>query len=321
VSASPFHDAGRSDYDAIVIGGGPAGLSAALYLGRFRRRTLLVDAGEPRNARSPAAHGFFTRDGATPGEILAEGRRQLAAYRSVASHRGEAVSATALADGFVVALSDGSEVRARRLLLACGVRDELPAIEGLRERWGASVLHCTNCHGYEAGGLPLALIVRGDAAIGAAAAVLQVSRDLVLCTDGPGFLAAPDRRRLEERGIRVVDARILRIAGEAPRLAIHFGDGSMLVRSAIFVRAKMRLASELPVELGCKLDAPHRLAVNTNWETSVRGVYAAGDIAAKDQIVVAAASGAQAAIALNGDLVQEDFALERPDPMPRARIA
>jgi thioredoxin reductase len=318
VNASPFHDAGRPDYDAIVIGGGPAGLSAALYLGRFRRRTLVVDAGKPRNASSPAAHGLLTRDGVPPGELLSEARRQLAAYASVALRRGEVVSAEPAGDGFIVRLDDGGEAQARRLLLACGVRDELPAIEGLRERWGVSVLHCTNCHGYEAADLPLALIARGDVAVGAAAAVLQVSRDLVLCTAWSSGLAEIDKRRLAERGVRVIETAIARVTGAPPRLVIHFADGSSLVRSAIFVRAAMRLASELPAQLGCKLDAPHRLCVGPTWETSVRGVYAAGDIAAKDQIAIAVASGAQAAIALNGDLVQEDFALERPAPMPSA---
>jgi thioredoxin reductase len=302
-------EARRLDYNVIVVGGGPAGLSAALYLGRARRNTLLLDTGKPRNAASPSAHGVFTRDGATPGDLRAEARRQLSAYQSVASREVEAVSAAGALDGFVVRLGDGSEVRARRLLLAHGIRDELPAIEGMKEHWGRGVLHCATCHGYEVRDQALALIASCDVAMNGVATLLQVSRDLVLCTNGSSGLSAMDRRRLDEYSVRVVETKIRRVSGAPPRLVIQFDDDASLTRNAIFVRTKLALASDLPEQLGCKLDTPHRLAVSASWETTVRGVYAAGDIAApKDQVAVAAASGAQAAIALNGDLVQADFA-------------
>ena len=161
-------------YDAIIVGGGPAGLSAALYLGRVRRRTLVLDAGRPRNAPSPAAHGVFTRDGAPPEELLEAARRQLAAYPTLELRWIEAVAAQARSTGFVVRLEDGSEVCGRRLLLACGVCDELPAIDGLAENWGKSVLHCVYCHGYEFADQQIAIYARGQTAIESAASLLHL---------------------------------------------------------------------------------------------------------------------------------------------------
>ncbi len=307
MSAGASRGADRPGCDVVVVGGGPAGLTAALYLGRARRRTLVVDAGRPRNAASPSAHGVFTRDGATPAELLAEARRQLSAYAAVELRRAEAVVAASLGDGFVVRLDDGTEVRARRLLLACGIRDELPDIEGLAGHWGRGVLHCTTCHGYEVADRELALVTPADAAVSAVASVLQVSRDLVLCASGASIDPA-DRRKLDAHGVRIVESKLLRITGAPPQLVLHFADGSKLARQAVFVRTVLRPASELPAQLGCRFDAPHRLHVSPNWETSAPGVYAAGDIAAlKDQVAVAAASGAHAAIAVHSDLSQEDF--------------
>jgi len=308
VSAATRNGGAPPDYDAIVIGGGPAGLSAALYLGRARRRTLVLDAGRPRNSPSPAAHGVFTRDGTPPGELLAEARRQLAAYPTVELQETEAVAAFAEPNGYTVRLQDGSEARARRLLLACGVRDELPPIPGLAENWGTSVLHCAYCHGYEVADQPLALYARGQDAMESAASLFPLSRDLLLCTDGPSGLTTADRQRLEGRGVGIVEAGILRVSGTSSQLALHFADCSTVMRRAIFVNTTLHPASRLPVELGCKLDGPSRLVVGANWETTVPGVYAAGDVAApRKQAVVAAASGAEAAMALNGALVREDF--------------
>jgi thioredoxin reductase len=297
-----------ADLDVIVVGGGPAGLSAALYLGRSRRRVLVVDAGRPRNAAAHSAHGVLTRDGAAPGDLLQEARRQLNAYPNVTVCQGEAVSATRRPDGFIVRLGDGRAAKARRLLLATGVRDELPPIEGLAERWANGVLHCVYCHGYEVADQPVALIAPADAAIGAVAAVLQLTRDLVLCTNGE-LLSPTDRAQLAERGVGVAEPKIDRVSGATPELTIRFAEGSQLSRAAIFVRTTLRLTSDLPVQLGCKLSAPHALVVGPSWETTAPCVYAAGDMAApKDQVIVAAASGAQAAMAINGDLVREDFA-------------
>lgn len=309
MSAAAKPVASAAGYDVIVIGGGSAGLSAALYLGRSRRRTLVVDAGEPRNRPAHSAHGVFTRDGASPAELLEVARRQVAAYPTVELWRVKAESAVKGPSGFVVRVQDGREVNARRLLFATGIRDELPLIEGLTERWASGVLHCVYCHGYEIADQPVALIAAPDVAVRAAASVYQLTRDLVLCTNGE---AMPEEgaEQLVKRGIRIIEAPIERVAGRAPDLLLQFTDGSRLSRAAIFVRTVLRDSSDLPARLGCELDSPHGLVVGPDWQTSVSGVYAAGDVAAsKDQIVIAVASGAEAAIAINGDLVQADWHL------------
>jgi thioredoxin reductase len=295
-------------YDVIVIGGGPAGLSAALYLGRSRRRTLVLDAGQPRNAPSPTAHGVFSRDGTSPGQLLADARQQLARYPTVEFRRLEAQRAEAGPLGIVVRLAGGIELRARRLLLTCGVRDELPSIEGLEERWGNTVLHCTYCHGYEMADQPLALYARGKSALTTMSMLWQLSQNLLLCSDGPADLAEEERRALARRDIRIVETPLLSVGGVPgePQLVLHFADGSTETRSALFLSAPVRIASRLPQELGCEFDGPGRLLLK-DWRTTVPGVYAAGDLAiAKRQVATAAASGVEAAMALNEDLVRDD---------------
>ena len=305
-----------TQYDAIIVGGGPAGLSAALYLGRVRRRTLVLDAGRPRNAASPAAHGVFTRDGTPPQQLLEQARQQLSVYPTVEFRPVEAVGAETRPKGFVVRLADGQDVQGRRLLLACGVRDELPPVDGFMENWGRSVLHCAYCHGFEFADQPIAIYACGRAAIESAASLLHLSRHLLICTDGHCDLTESDRRRLGDHDVRIIESPLVKVSGASPRLVLHFADGSSVVRSAIFLKPALGLASRLPLDLGCQLDAPGRLQVNASWRTTVPGVYAAGDIATpKSFVAVAAASGAQAAVALDGELAQEDFGGEWSGPL------
>ncbi|NJO32301.1 MAG: NAD(P)/FAD-dependent oxidoreductase [Rhodospirillales bacterium] len=307
MSAAAHVPMSAADLDVIVIGGGPAGLTAALYLGRSRRRTLIVDAGEPRNAAANSAHGVFSRDGATPAELSTDAQRQLERYPTVELWRVKAEAVEKAPPGFVVRTQDGREARSRRLLFATGIRDELPNIDGLAARWANGVLHCVYCHGYEIADQPVALIASPDVAMCAAASVFQLTHNLVLCTNGEA-MPEGEASQLSRRGIGLVEAKIIRVSGDAPDLRVLFADGSELSRAALFVRTILKDAGDLPARLGCEPDTPYGLVVGPNWQTSIAGVYAAGDIAApKDQVIVAAASGAQAAIAINGDLVQADW--------------
>jgi len=300
-------------YDVIVIGGGPAGLSAALYLARARRRVLVVDAGEPRNRKARAAHGVFTRDGVPPLELLTEARRQVERYPTIEFRCTKAVEAAPRPTGFEVTLNTGDKVRARRLLLACGVRDELPPIEGLAERWGTTVHNCTYCDGYEAAGMPLAAFANGEAAVKSVASLLRLSDDVVLCTDGTANIATNDRQLVHARRVQIIETRIVRFSGLADGLAIHFADGLVVARSAIFLSTALQIGSAIPAQLGCALRGA-RVVVDANWQTTVAGVYAAGDIAASSRFVaVAAASGAEAGMRLDGALIQEDFGLRATD--------
>ena len=291
--------------DVVVVGGGAAGLSAALVLGRSRRRVLVVDAGAPRNAPSPTAHSCFTRDGTPPDELLRIGREQLAPYDSVRVVSDRVTSVRTGDGAFTVGLADGGEVATRRVLLAIGVRDILPDIDGIGALWGRSVLHCPYCHGWEVRDEPLALYATGAIAMEMGPMLLQWSRDVLLLTGGPGELGSSDRDTLTRQGVRIIDTPVQRVDGDDHVVRITLADGRVEQRSALFVRPTQELASDLPQRIGCELTEAGHIRVGSDLQTSVPGVYAAGDATTPlQQIVVAAASGAQAAMMINRDLVR-----------------
>jgi thioredoxin reductase len=300
-----------ADYDAIVVGGGPAGLNAALYLGRARRRALVVDAGNPRNARSHASHGLFTRDGAPPRELLAEGRRQLGTYPTVEFRHTAGIRAAKVRSGFEVQLEGGDRISSRRLILACGIRDELPPIEGLADGWGTRVFNCSYCHGFEESDRPLALLAPGSGAIHSVQSLLPFSKDTIVFTNGPCELSATDRQRIASCGAQIVEAKVLKVSSVPDGLAIHLANGSVIARSAMLTKTTPHLACDLPVQLGCELSGPSSVAVDATWQTTVAGVYAVGDIATtRKSVVIAAASGADAAVCVDLALIGEDLAAQ-----------
>ena len=309
IAALPYKPVQVRMFDVMIAGGGAAGLSAALVLGRARRRTLVVDDGAPRNAPSPAAHSMFTRDGMPPATLLATARAQLAPYQTVELETGRIIRVRRTADGFVAGLADGTEVTGRRLLLATGVRDVLPPIEGLAPLWGRGVLHCPYCHGWEVRDEPLAVHATGQPAKEMVLLVRQWSRDLLLCTDGLGELTSDDRGTLTRLGVRIVDTPIRRLVGSDSLERIEFEDDRVEARRAMFVRPAQEVASDLWRQMGCELTDAGFIRIDADHQTSVPGVYAAGDATTPmQQLIVAAASGAQAAIALNRDLVMADSA-------------
>ncbi|HEX4959433.1 MAG TPA: NAD(P)/FAD-dependent oxidoreductase [Thermoanaerobaculia bacterium] len=299
-------------YDVLVIGGGPAGLSAALVLGRARRRVLVFDSGQPRNAPSPAAHSVFTRDGTPPLELLRIGREQLRPYESVEIRDAEVIDAVKEADGsFSAVLADGSRVAGRRILLATGMMDKLPEIDGLHELWGTGVLHCPFCHGWEVRDQPLALYARGETILDFAASLRGWSHDLAVCSNGPAGLSVEERQKLDRFGIGLWEEIIVRLEGETNGALerIVFANGSALRRRALFVRLPQRQHSPLAERLGCDLTDRHQVVINAAGRTSVPGVYAAGDLSRPlQQVVLAAADGTVAAITLTHELLKEEFA-------------
>ncbi|UOX92365.1 NAD(P)/FAD-dependent oxidoreductase [Amycolatopsis sp. FBCC-B4732] len=287
----------ENSYDVLVVGGGAAGLNAALMLGRARRRVAVVDAREPRNAPAEHMHGFLSRDGLPPSDLLEIGREELAGYGVDLLED----SVTRLEPGFTARLASGRELTARRVLVATGVHDDLPDLPGLRESWGTDAVTCPYCHGYEVRDEPLGVLGTEPASVEHALLVRQWSPDVVYFA----HIAPPseeDRERLDARGIRVVDGVVTAVRREAGRLTgIELGD-RFVARTALFLRTRTVPHDELLRGLGYTEGA-----VDPSGKTSVPGVWAAGNVVdARATVIIAAAQGAAAAGALNHDLVTED---------------
>ncbi|HEU4457271.1 MAG TPA: NAD(P)/FAD-dependent oxidoreductase [Longimicrobium sp.] len=294
-------------YDAVIVGGGTAGLSAALLLGRSRRKVLVVDAGEPRNAPAAESHSFFTRDGTPPRELLRIGREQAKGY-GVEVRAGRVTDVSRGDAGFEVEMEGGGRAAGRRLVLASGVVDDLPEIEGLRERWGRSVFHCPYCHGYEVRDRPLAFLASGETAMEAASLLLGWTRDLAVCTNGPSGLGEEDRAKLARHGVALREEEIVRLEGAGDSLErIVFASGEPLAREGLFVKPGQR-PSPFADRLGCERLEDGSLRLDMFCQTTVPGVYAAGDVTRRiQQVVSAAAEGAIAGVGVNRSLLEEEF--------------
>jgi thioredoxin reductase len=273
-------------FDVIVAGGSFAGLSAAMQLARARRRVLVLDHGQPRNRFAHASHGFFGQDGRAPAEMLRTAREQVLAYPTAELRHDEATRAAPGPGGFEVELASRGTVRARRLVLATGVVDELPALPGLRERWGRTVLHCPYCHGYEVAGGRLGILAIGEASLHQALLLPDWSAVVILFTNGAFEPDETQRHALALRGVRTDPRPVLEIIGEGERLSgvrVRESDGSAVVPlDALFTGSRTRMASSLAEQLGCALEeGPFGPVIRTDaWkETTVPGVFAAGDIA------------------------------------------
>jgi thioredoxin reductase len=295
-----------NQYDVVVIGGGAAGLSAAMVLSRAQRKVLVVDAGEPRNAPATHMHGFLSRDGMPPRELLAVGRREVKAYGGeFIDGRVETVSRDG--DRFTIVLSGGVRVAARRLLVATGLRDELPDVGGLPERWARDVLHCPYCHGYEVRGQRFGVLGWSPEGARYAQIVRQWSADVVLFSP-PGALSDDEREQLSARGIELVEGQVERVVVEDDQLqGVALADGRSVARDVVFVPPRFVPNNEVFGQLGCVIDDAGWVVSDSSGQTSVAGVWAAGNARnPRAQVITAAGEGSSAAIAVNADLVDED---------------
>ena len=291
-------------YDVAVIGGGAAGLSAALVLGRARRRVAVIDAGSPRNSPAAHMHGFLSRDGMPPRELLAAGRREVAGY-------GVEVLEDAvlrIESGFTVHLASGHAVAARRVLVATGVGDELPDIPGVNERWGRDLLHCPYCHGWEVRDEPLGVLGSLPGSVQHALLVRQWSDDVVFFAHTYD-LTNEEERQLDARHIRVERGVVARLLVENDQLrGVELEDGRVIPRVAVFVRpGNIPHDDGMLTGLGCDLNESGFVTVDATGRTSNPGVWAAGNVVdPRAQVITAAGAGSAAAIAINADLVQDD---------------
>src|SRR5215212_1098809 len=305
---APFHplDAwGTTSYDAVIVGGGPAGLSAALVLGRARKRVLVVDDDRPANAVSQGVGGLLGHDRVKPADLRRNGRRQLEEHENVEIRHGAVEDAEPTADGFVVTPADAAPVRAHAILLAHGLRYDPPPLPGIEALWGRSVFHCPFCDGWEVRDRPLALHASGPGAVRSALVLSGWSKDVVLCTDG-----APDPggALLAAAGVRVRTEPIARLAGSDGALAqIEFSHGPAERREALFVNTRRDQPNGLAAALGCELTDAGTIVADADGRTTVPGVFAAGDAATAHSRSVANAIG-------TGSRVAYAVALERLAP-------
>jgi thioredoxin reductase len=300
-------------WDVIIVGAGPAGSSAAMVLARMRRKVLIIDDGEPRNRRSQGMHNYLSRDGALPTEFLSLAHKELTEY-GVQHLRAKAVSVRKLEDhGFEIC--DSNEVRhlTKRILLATGVKDNIPDVPGMAELWGKGVFHCPFCDGYELCEKNIGLYARRYNGFGMALALKQLSSSVTLFTDGRGYLTASQHRQLEGRGVKVVSTHISELSCSSDRLTcITLKNGVQIPCDAVFVHHGHKANNDLLVQLEARMTSKGAAITNRKQQCSIPGVYVAGDAAIDIHfVVVAAAEGAKAAVAIHDDLLHAENLLEK----------
>jgi thioredoxin reductase len=294
-------------HDVIVVGGSFAGLSAAMYLARARRTVCVVDSGTPRNRFAAHSHGFFAQDGSSPTAMLATARAQVAAYPTVSFVGGTVTSARADGDRFAISLDSGETLECARLVLAFGVSDELPAIPGLAEKWGSTVLHCPYCHGYEFSGKQLGVLNVSS---------MSVHQAMLIAEWGPTTFylngdVRPDDKLLAElskRQIVVEPGRVVALRGDGSRLSgVALSDGRVVATDALYIRPSTRLNSDVADQLGCAIEETavgRVITTDDERETTVPNVYAAGDVTRiAHNVAWAVADGVTAALAIHRSFV------------------
>ncbi|WP_309118304.1 NAD(P)/FAD-dependent oxidoreductase [Paenibacillus sp.] len=294
-------------FDACVIGGGPAGLSAALVLGRARKDVVVVDEGRPRNRVTRESHGYLTRDGIPPAEFRRIAREQIEAYPSVRFVEDAAVSISGVDGDFRIATAQGTIVRSKKLLFAVGKKDLPVHIDGLSEIYGKSAFVCPYCDGWELRDQPLVLIANGARALHMAKTISGWSRRLTLCTNGPEGWTEEQREELSRHQVPSYASPIRRIASVDGMVRhVELEDGTRIHCTGIFFAPRLAAGSELPMAMGCRVSESGSVVVDPFGKTSVPGIFSAGDAATElYQVVAAASMGSLAGVAINSELLEE----------------
>ncbi|MDF2454984.1 MAG: pyridine nucleotide-disulfide oxidoreductase [Cytophagaceae bacterium] len=295
-------------FDAIIVGGSYAGLSAAMALGRSMRDVLIIDSGKPCNRQTPHAHNFITHDGETPAAIAAKAKQQVLAYPTVKLQEDFVTAIHKSSEHFSLLTKSGTAYQAKKVLLATGVKDLMPNIKGFADCWGISVLHCPYCHGYEVRETNLGVLGNGDLAFEMSKLIQHWSKDLTLFTNGASTLTVTQREALENKGIRVIEKEIAELVHKQGYLQqLIFQDGSSESLTALFAKIPFEHYSET-IPSDCKLTEMGYIQVDPMQKTSLPGLYAAGDCTYPFRtLTMAVSSGTMAGAAMNKELIDESF--------------
>lgn len=296
--------------DCAIIGGGPAGLNAALVLGRARRNIVLFDNGKARNAVTQESHGFITRDGISPAKFRELAHEDLNKYPSITIENAEIVEIKRLSDtSFQLVTRSGGTFTAKKVILATGLKENLPTVPDIHDYYGKSLFNCPYCDGWELRDKPLIVVSESKHADHMVKILSQWSKDLILCTNGHSII--PEAQvQLKKHGIRIIEEKISQLHGQDGYLEkVTFTDGSEIERSGGIVTTELAQSHSFITDLGCDTDKNGGILVDELGRTSAQGVYAAGDtsVIGPSQLIIAAAHGTRAAVGVNSDLTMETF--------------
>ncbi len=299
----------HKEFDAIIIGGSYAGLSAAMALGRALRKVLIIDSGKPCNRQTPYSHNFLTRDGETPANLNVIAKAQVLNYPTIKFLNGKAVNASSIANGFSVTIENGTTFRSKKIIIASGVKDILPAIKGFAECWGISVLHCPYCHGYEVKGKKTGIIANGEMGFEFSKLISNWTKDLTLFTNGPIDLTEENLSKLKEKNININDQEIEEIVHENGFVKqLKFKDGTVHEIAAVYARGTFEHNTKVINDLKIDLTEQGYIAVDNFKQTSVMGIFAAGDCTTMMRAVSESVySGSLSGIFANKQLIEDSF--------------
>ncbi|HZG16411.1 MAG TPA: NAD(P)/FAD-dependent oxidoreductase [Candidatus Bathyarchaeia archaeon] len=297
-------------HDVAIIGGGPAGLNAALVLGRARRSVALFDNNQPRNAVTHASHGFLTRDGVTPAEFRRIAYEEVLHYPTVEHYSAKVADIRKLPHGFQVIANSGETIKSRKLLIATGLKEVYPVIPGLKELYGKSLFHCPYCDGWELRDQPLIVVSEHPKVYHLAKLLYHWSRDLVICTNGQRVLTEEEKQVLSSRHIHVTEQVVAAFQGREGKLQqVEFTDGMRIDRTGGFITPQWQPHVDFRESLGYEVNEVGGILTDTAGKSSVPGLFAAGEAStgAPSQLILAAASGSMAAVSINTELMEEEF--------------
>ena len=296
-------------FDVIIVGGSYAGLAAGMTLGRALKNVLIIDDRKPCNRQTPQSHNFLTQDGKAPGEIASNGKQQVQLYKTVQFADATAAHARRVENGFEISVAGGKRFHTKKLLFATGIKDLLPAIDGIADSWGITALHCPYCHGYEVRNKATGILSDGDAGFEFARLLSNWTKDLTLFTNGPSTLTNDQQKDLTNHSIHIVENKIEKVEhnnGHIQKLV--FTNAVTISIDALYVPSSFEQHCKIPQELGCELTGDGYISTDIFHETTVPGVYAIGDNASKNRTVAnAVSSGASAGIVISKKMIAEEW--------------